>query len=396
MAGGGIALAAALAYAFWPQPLVVDIGQVTRGPMSVTIGEEARTRVRTPHVVAAPADGRLLRVDIEPGDKVEGGLTTVARIAPSASPILDERSRAEARAAVSVAEAALKGARAELASAEADRTLATEELERARRLRMTGATSQSALDQAQRTWNTANATYEAAVAAVAMREAELESARVRLVRVGDTLGAGDDDGVLSLTAPISGTVLRVERQDAGPVTTGTPIMEIGDIERDLEVVAELLSTDAVQVSAGDRVEITGWGGGGKSLDGSVARVEPGAFTKVSALGVEEQRVRVIVEFSDASEQRAGLGAGYRVEVEIVVWEEEDALIAPSSALFREGNGWAVFTAADGKANLTPVEVGRNNGTRVQILGGVGEGDAVLLYPGPELEDGASIEPRTGP
>lgn len=260
---------------------------------------------------------------------------------------------------------------------------------------MTGATSQSALDQAQRAWNTANAAYEAAVAAVAVREAELESAQARLSSVGDIFGAGDsEDGVLSLTAPISGTVLRVERQNAGPVTTGAPIMEIGDIEGDLEVVAELLSTDAVQVSPGNRVEITGWGGG-QALDGVVARVEPGAFTKVSALGVEEQRVRVIIAFNDAPQPRAGLGAGYRVEVEIVVWEEQEALIAPSSALFREGSGWAVFTAADGQANLTPVEIGRNNGTRVQILGGVEEGDAVILYPGPELEDGAGIERRSG-
>lgn len=394
----GALVAAGMAYAFWPRPAEVDIAQVTRGPMSVMIREEARTRVRSPYTVTAPVDGRLLRVDMEPGDQVEAGETAVARMAPSAPPVLDERSRAEARAAVTVAEAALDGARAEVESAEADRNLATEELDRARRLRETGSTSQATLDQAQRAWNAANAAYQAALAAITMRQAELESAQVRLMSVGDLIGTdgtpeGEVSGIFSLRSPISGTVLSIERQNAGPVMAGTAIMQIGNIETDLEVVAEMLSTDAVQVSIGDHVAIGGWGGDG-SLEGVVSRVEPGAFTRVSALGVQEQRVNVIIAFDQPPDTRAGLGSGFRVQVDIVVWHDDDTLVVPSSALFRQGNGWSVFSVVDGTARLTPVEIGRNNGINAQILGGLDEGAVVIPYPGPELEDGTKVKPRT--
>ncbi|WP_404405302.1 efflux RND transporter periplasmic adaptor subunit [Pelagibacterium halotolerans] len=388
--GGTAVLAAALAYAFWPRPVQVDMGTVTRGPISVSISQEARTRVRDPFTVVAPVAGWLLRVVAQPGDTVEAG-ETVARMVPSASPMLDERTRAEAMAAIAAAEAALAGARAEREAAEADRSLAAEELERTRRLRESGTATQSALDEAERAWRAANAAYEAAVAAVSGREAELESARARLV--GPDLPDGEAQDNLTLTAPISGTILRVDQKNAAPLAPGTPILHIGDIGQDLQIVAELLSTDAVQVEPGDRVTIRGWGGN-SPLEGTVARIEPGGFTKVSALGVEEQRVNVIIDITNGAEERERLGAGYRVEVSIVVWEEENALIAPSSALFREGGGWAVFRVEDGEAHLTPVEVGRNNGSGAQILGGIEEGDTLILYPGPEIADGVSVEART--
>jgi HlyD family secretion protein len=200
------------------------------------------------------------------------------------------------------------------------------------------------------------------------------------------------DEPIPLTAPVSGRILQVMQESATTLSAGTPIMEIGDIANDLEIVTELLSTDAVRVSPGDRVVIARWGGPG-TLSGVVERVEPWGFTKFSALGVEEQRVKAIIGFSEPRERREKLGHGFRVETEIVIWEAEDALTVPSSALFREDGGWAVLAVEDGRARLRTVEVGHNNGELAEILGGVEAGEQIVLYPGPGLEDGASVQRR---
>lgn len=397
----GAALLLGLIYAFWPKPTLVDMGTVTRTAMTVTIDEEARTRVRDAYVVSAPISGRLMRVDVEPGDSVTGGETVIARMLPAPPSAIDVRTRQQARAGVNAAQAGVRVARADLNSAMASRDLADAQLSRSRTLASSGVVSQAALDQAEREKRSADAAVDTARAAISMREAELARARAQLIEFSDgppaTGPAGGGDAsqgrAIPLTAPISGRILRVMQESETTVSPGQPILEIGDISNDLEIVAELISPDAVQVRAGNRVIIDNWGGD-TPLNGVVERVEPWGFTKFSALGVEEQRVNTIIRFADPLEERISLGHGYRVEAGIVIWEETQALAVPSSALFRHESGWAVFTAQNGKARLTPVEAGRNNGQLAEIRSGLEENTTVILYPGPGLTNGARVEQRS--
>ena len=404
MVGTGVLLVAAMAFAFWPRPMPVDLGEAKRAPMLVTIDEEARTRVRNAYLVAAPIAGRLLRVEVKPGDRVVGGETVIARMLPANPPALDVRSRAQAQAAVKGAEAALQGARADLKKAIAEKEYAEADLARKRSLMGRGVTSQAALEEAERAFRAASANFDVAKASIAMREADVANARAQMITLenpnpqsdfgaSSQLGGSDIANSIPLTAPISGRVLRVIQESETTVSAGAAILEIGDISSDLEVEAELLSTDAVQVSAGDRVLIRKWGGH-DTLNGIVERVEPWGFTKVSALGVEEQRVKAIISFTDAPERRRNLGHGFRVETQIIIWEDKDALVIPSSALFRQGNDWAVFIAEHGKAKLTRLEIGRNNGTLAEVKSGIDAGTPVILYPGPSLADGQTIEQRS--
>ncbi|MDX1487452.1 MAG: HlyD family efflux transporter periplasmic adaptor subunit [Acidiferrobacterales bacterium] len=396
MLGTGTVLAGTLAYTFWPRPILVDMDQVALTPMVVTIDEEAKTRVRDGYVVSAPIAGRILRVEVEPGDSVKGGETIIARMLPLNPSALDIRTREQARAAVSAAEAALRVARADLNKAMADKDLADSDLERQRKLLERGIVAETALEQAERVWRSANASLDTAKAAISMREADLAHARARLISFSENpapgTGAPVKDEAIPLTAPVSGRVLQVMQKSETTLAAGAPIMEIGDITNDLEIVAELLSTDAVQIGAGDRVIIEKWGGP-YALSGAVERVEPWGFTKFSALGVEEQRVNAIIKFTDPVERRESLGHGFRVEIRIVVWEAENALAVPSSALFRGKDGWAVFTVVKGRAQFKPIEVGHNNGIRAQVLNGVKAGDRVILYPGPGITHGVRVEQR---
>ncbi|WP_439861110.1 efflux RND transporter periplasmic adaptor subunit [Pseudomonas sp. MBLB4136] len=388
--GLGALLAAALAYAFWPRALPVDLGTAQRAPMQLSIDEEGRTRVREPYVLSAPFAGRLLRVEVEPGDRVEGGRSVVARMLPSHPPPLDRRDREQARAQLDASTAALRAAAAELAGADAERRLADRELQRARRLHARDALAQAELERAERSARTAAATRQRAEAAVARAEAEQASARARLGQVApDTVANGD---AVPLLAPVSGQILRLLQESATSLADGAPILEIGDVDNDLEVLVELLSSDAVRVAPGNPVIIDNWGGP-DPLHGEVARVEPAGFTKFSALGVEEQRVNTLIRLSDPPARRVGLGHGYRVLARIVVWQSAETLSVPSSALFREDGGWALFAVEGGRARLVPVEVGANNGRQAQLLGGLDAGAQVILYPGAELSDGARVQPR---
>ncbi|MCC7283016.1 MAG: HlyD family efflux transporter periplasmic adaptor subunit [Acetobacteraceae bacterium] len=398
LVGGG------LAASFWPRALAVDIGRVARADMRVTIDEEARTRVRNTYVVSAPIDGRLLRVAARPGDAVEGGRTVVARMLPVNPPALDQRSREQARAAITAAEAAVAAARAALRQAIAEKDFTDGELQRKRVLARRGVASEASFDEAERAARGATAALDAARATVAMREADLANQRAQLIsfaaadpqaRSGAPTLGGEDEATIPLTAPVSGRILRLLQESATTVTAGTPILEIGDTSNDLEVVAELLSTDAVQVAPGDGVMIRKWGGT-ETLRGMVARIEPWAFTKTSALGVEEQRVRVIIAFTDPAAVPPSLGHGFRVEVQIIVWEAAAALTVPSNALFRLGDGWAIFAVVDGRAQARKVGIGRNNGTLAEVTGGAAEGTEVVLYPPPGLADGARVARRLVP
>lgn len=390
------ALGAALTYAFWPRPMIVDMGRVAHGPMVVTINEEGRTRVHDTYVVSTPVAGRLLRVDVEPGDAVVAAETVVARMLPTNPPALDARSRAQTLADVATAEAALRLARAEHTRAVADKELADADLGRTRRLRESNTVGQAALDSATREARAAMAALDTAEASIAMREAELESVRARLISFDDhgSAGAARTASVepIPIRAPATGLVLRVMQESESTLPAGAPILEIGNVQKDLEVLVELLSSDAVRVAPGDRVIFADWGGP-EPLNGVVQRVDPWGFTKVSALGVEEQRVNTVVRFTDPAQARGKLGHGFRVAAQIVVWEEADALIVPSSALFRDGQDWALFVVSDGTAALRRVEIGRNNGVEAQVLGGLEPGDEVVLYPSSELTDGTAVAKR---
>lgn len=390
-------VAGALTWAFWPRATLVDTGTVAQGPMQVTIDEEGRTQVHEPYVVSTPIAGRLMRLTVEPGDRVDR-TTVVARMLPSATSALDARSREQARANVTASEAALRVAEADLNKARADRDLAQANLDRTKHLFASGIVSQAALEADERSAKAANAALDTARAAISMRVAELNNARAALISF-DNSGLAEaieaqQEEILPLKAPVSGAVLRVMQQSETTLPAGTPILEIGNIETDLEVLTELLSTDAVRIKPGDAVIIDNWGGS-DSLLGEVARVEPWGFTKTSALGVEEQRVNVTIRFLSPFQDRPALGHGFRVETRIVTWAQEDAITVPAGALFRDGpDAWALFVVQDGVARQRAVTMAANNGLTAALSQGAAPGEQIVLYPPAGLMDGQRVAQRS--
>lgn len=385
----------ALVAAFWPKPMMVDMGEVGRWTMRLTIDEEGRTRVRDAYIVSTPVAGQLQRVSVQPGDPVVQGVTIVAHMHPTNPAALDVRTREQALAAVTATQAALRVARADLNAAMANHDLAQSEFARTEQLVERGISSAAALERARQSARVTQANVDTAEAAISMREAEITNAQAQLIgfddpRLAAAIGGNSED--IPLYAPADGRILRVIQQSETSMPAGAPIMEIGNIENDLEVVVELLSTDAVQVAVGDRVIVDDWGGA-KELAGEVKRVDPFGVTRFSALGVEEQRVTAVIAFVSPPTDFAGLGHGFRVEAKIIVWEAEDTLIVPASALFRNRESWAVFVVADGAADLRIVEIGPNNGIEAQVVSGLDEGDRVILYPSSGLSDGMSVAAR---
>ena len=391
------AIVAALAYAFWPRPIDVDMDTAKRGAMRLTIDEEGQTRVRNAYVVSSPVAGRLMRIEAEPGDAVIRNETVIAHMRPANPAALDIRTREQARAAVLAAEAALRVARADLNKAMADLDFTRSEMDRSKTLAGKGTASQATLDRNRRALRTASATRDTAEAAISIREAELANARAQLLRYDGTASAPAEAAMvresdIPLKAPASGRILRVMQKSETTLPVGTPIMEIGDIDQDLEVTVDLLSTDAVQVSPGDAVLIDDWGGE-TPLRGTVERIDPWGFEKYSSLGVEEQRVKTVIRFTSPREERTRLGHGYRVALSIIIWQAEDTLLVASNALFRDGDTWAVFRVEDGRAQKTSVSVGKNNGLTAQILDGLGEGDSIILYPSSGIASGLRVTQR---
>lgn len=384
----GLLLVALLVIAFLPQPVQIDAAEVERGPMRVTVQDEGRTRVREEYVVSAPVGGQLLRVVYKPGAAVSTG-ETVARILPGEPAFLDSRALAEAQARVRSAEAVVSRARAELARAEEQLAYARTEAERITALRARELVSPGEYDRAQLELRTAQAARDAAAETVEQQVAQLEAAVAGLTQPGRRSGP---DAIVEVISPVSGRVLRVARESASVIAAGAEILSIGDPEN-LEVVVEMLSTDAVQVDAGAEVIMEDWGRGDEPLRGRVRLVEPYGFLKVSALGVEEQRVNVIVDFTGPPSEWSTLGHGFRVEAAVVTWEAPDVLKVPVAALFRRGGDWAVFRIVDGEARLTRVEIGRDNGEVAHLLSGLEAGDPVILYPGEQVTDGVAIERR---
>ncbi|MGD8323768.1 MAG: efflux RND transporter periplasmic adaptor subunit [Gammaproteobacteria bacterium] len=377
-----------LIIAFRPQPVPVDLTQVIRGEMSVTVRDEGRTRVRNEYVISAPIGGQLLRIEYKPGAEVSAG-DVLARILPTDPSLLDVRSRAELQASVRSAEAALAVARAEQDRAGAQLEFAQAELERIRRLRSEDVIAVEAFDRAELQLRVAETNLKSEIENTRVREAELAAAQARLVEPG---GQRNDEFVVAVTAPTSGRILSVAQESQSVISGGAEIMTLADPE-DLEIVAEFLSTDAVEVRPGAPTIIENWGRNRPPLRGQVRLVEPYGFLKVSALGVEEQRVNVVIDFVGAPEEWSTLGHGYRVEVAVVTWEASDVLQVPIAALFRNGETWAVFRVDDNEARLTPVELGRDNGRFAQVLGGLEEGQSIVLYPGEQLVDGVRVMQR---
>lgn len=389
----------AVAYSLMPRPVMVDSALVTRGPLRVTVDEDGKTRIREKYVVSAPLSGRLLRIDLDPGDAVVKDQTPVAVIEPRDPELLDARALAEARARVQAATASLEqagpmleAARAELAQAEADYTRIQEMADR-------GAATVKELDDAALMVRLKSEAHQSARFGEEIARFELELARAALVSTtpNERSEASTLDGArpamrpFVIRSPGSGRVLRVFQESEAVISAGSPLVEVGD-PSDLELEVDVLSSDAVRIDPGATVILEHWGEE-RPLRGKVRRIEPAAFTKVSALGVEEQRVNVIVDLTDPPEARAALGDGFRVEARIVVWEAQDALKAPTSALFRDEGQWAVFRIENGAAKVTPVRVGGRTGLEMEILEGLSEGDHVIIHPSDQIADGVSVTPR---
>lgn len=377
------AVGALLAMALWPETLEVDVAAVSRGALVVTVDEEGRTRVRDRFVVSAPVTGRVLRIELEPGDRVTRG-DVVARIQAETPPLLDVRTRAEAQAAVDGARAALGRARAEEQRAGAALALAQRELARTRRLAAGGVLPTQELDAREAEARLAEEAANAEAFVVRAASAELQRAEARLVPPSPRATGG----IVAVRAPSDGVILRRLRQSESVVPAGEPLVEIGDPAR-LEIVADLLSTDAVRVREGARAMVEQWGEN-LPLDATVRRIEPAGFTKVSALGVEEQRVNVILDLADSAGEDAVLGDSYRVELRIVVWEAPDVLKVPTSALFREGDEWAVYVVSDGRARRTVIDVGGQTGREAEVVAGLSEGARVIVHPGDAIRDGTRV------
>lgn len=386
-----LALLAILVWLFYPRAIAVDLAQAAHGPLQVTISDEGETRVRDMFVISAPTSGFMRRVDLEPGDKVIAARTVIARIDPADPTLLDARTLATARAAVDAAAFARKSAQAELSRARAEAEYAANELQRAQTLSVDNAISKSSLDAARRQANAATAQLEQAQANVKVRESEYERARAQLSipeRGAQNSGAAAD--AVLVRAPVNGLVLRVLARSESFVQSGTPLVELGNA-RDLEIKVDLLSADAVQVEPGQRVLIESWGG--PLLTGKVRQVEPFGFTKVSALGIEEQRVRVIIDFTEPPERYRQLGHGYRVEPKIVIWEAKQALQVPLSSLFRDRQEWAVFAVKNHRAELRHVTIGHQDGLSAEILAGLQPGEWVVAYPDDRIAPGVRLQQR---
>jgi HlyD family secretion protein len=383
----GALVVLALAWGFWPRPVLVDTGQVAVRHLEVTVEEEGRTRVMDHFVLYAPVAGYLRRIELEVGDSVSQG-EALAFIDPLPSAVLDPRTRAEAEARVSAARAALARAESTRGQAEAEVELAVEEFRRREELLARELVSRSEFDQARSRKRVSESLLQAAQGAVEVARHELEAAEA-ILRYSASLEDGAPAETVAVRAPVDGRILKRLQESAGVVPAGHPLLELGDTRR-LEVEVEVLSRDAVRIEPGGRVLFERWGGA-DTLEGVVRTVEPAGFTKISALGVEEQRVLVIADIRSPPETWQRLGDGYRVEARFIVWEREDALTVPAGALFRREDGWAVFAVENGRARLRRVRIGQGSGLRTEVLDGLSAGDRVIVHPDDAIDDGSRVE-----
>jgi HlyD family secretion protein len=368
-----------------PKPTPVSLVPVTLGPLRVTLTEEARTRVKARYTVYSPVSGVLERIPLDPGARVEVG-SLLARIAPRDAAPLDARARSEAIARRNEASAARRRAAVAIEEAKVAHEFARSELGRIARLAEAGSLPPRDLEVAKKDERVRATALESAnfSAEVAGYELELANATLGLA------GAGHTHEIVPVTAPTKGRILRVLQRE-GVVSPGTALLELADPTL-LEVVVDLLTTDAARIPEGAKVALRDWGGEG-TLDGHVRLVEPSAFTKLSALGVEEQRVPVVIDLDDRAKVEGRVGDGFRIEVEITLWEAPSVTRIPVSALFRDADHWAAFVVSGGKASRRALEIGHRNGDVAEVLKGLGEGDQVIAYPVDTLAEGAKVVGR---
>ena len=384
---GVLLLVGLVAWGLLPKPVIIETGTASRGPLTVRVSEEGKTRVRNRYVVAAPVAGKMQRVPLKPGDEVKAGVTVLTVIEPAVPPLLDPRARTQAEAVVSMQEASRKRASESLEASRAASKMAQAELERVRSVNKAGTLSESDRDRAEMESSMRAAESRAAEFSLQVIDYELAQARAALERP-ESSTAGN---LVEVKSPVSGRVLKVMQESEIVVTPGVQILEIGD-PADIEIEAEILSRDAVTIHPGDSVQVEQWGGE-TPLTGHVRLVEPAAFTKVSALGVEEQRVIVLSDLVDIPDTAKALGDRYRVEVRVAVWHADDVLIVPAGALFREGNTWKTYVLHDGSAKLTRIEAGHTDGRFTEVLSGIKPGDEVLLHPPDTVKDGTAVTKR---
>ncbi len=385
------AVVALLVLALRPQPIEADFTKVLRGSLQITLDEEGKTRVRDRYMVSAPVAGRVSRIEHEPGDSVDAGRTVLARFYPSAPQLLDNRARAIAEGRVKAAEATLEKQRVELLRAQAEQRHARVEFERSEKMHADGLLAANQMDSVKLQVETTTELVHAAKTGIKLAQRELETAQASLIQSGSA--SNSENSIILLRSPINGVILRRLQESEAVIQSGEPLVEVADPDK-LEIVSDMLSTDAVQINPGDQVLIEQWGGE-KTLQGRVRRIEPYGFTKISALGVEEQRVNVIVDFEDVQQAWEALGDGYRVEVRIVIWESNNVLKVPTSTLFRNGEQWAVYQPdAEGLVVLQEVKIGQRNAREAQVVEGLQEGATVIAYPSDKITEGIMVVERT--
>jgi HlyD family secretion protein len=387
----GLAVVAFLVYSFVPRAVPVEVAPVTRGPIEVVVLEDGRTRIKERYVIAAPLSGQLTRIRLKPGDAVEANGTPVAVLLPTVPDPLDARTLAQAQARLRSAQAAHEQAVPLLERARAAHELASKELARAHDLHESRTLPLEQLDRAAHNERVTAEEWKAARFAVSIAGYEVELARAALLTFDPGADVPVDGARFEIRSPIDGRVLRLFQESATVVGSGTPLIEVGD-PTDLEVEIDVLSPDAVRIRPGSRAWLEHWGGE-RPIEGRVRRVEPAGFTKISALGVEEQRVWVIVDLLDAPDVWQELGDGFRVEARILVQEAESTLTIPAGALFRHDGEWRVFAVVDGRARLRGVAVGLRNDLEAEIVDGLEEGDLVVLHPSDRVVTGVRVEPR---
>lgn len=380
-------------YSLWPQPVVVETEQVSRGRMTVTVNEDGITRVRERYQVSSPVAGQLLRIELRSGDAIKAGDTLLATLRPTDPSLLDEREVAQTEAVASAANAAMERAEAKRSQIRVTADLAEIQVGRVRKLRESNSVAQDELDSTE-------AIYKARMEELRVASFEMEIAKFEYEQAQAALGLVKSKNVevkknFEIRSPITGAVLKLSEESATVVQAGDRLLEVGD-PNDLEIVVDVLSTDAVKIQLGAPLRLVHWGGS-QAIAAQVRVVEPAAFTKMSALGVEEQRVNVIADFlSDPQVRKGGLGDGYRIEAEIVIWDEENVLQVPSGALFRSGSDWYVFQVEQGRAVQRPVKIGQRNQAVAEVLEGLEVGAEVVIYPSDMVRDGVTVAPKKKP
>lgn len=385
----GAALLALIISGLLPKPIEVEVAQVTTGPLTVSVLEEGKTRIRHRYIISAPVVGILNRVELRAGASIEAGKTVLATLKPEPSSFLNPRAQAEAEAKLKAIEAIRMQRETQVERAKIALDLAEKELVRARQLKQSGAIATKEWDTTESQVNIL--TRELHMAEFGLRTAEFEFTQAQAALMQVQNPGTETAEPLKILSPVDGFVLNVFEESSRVVSPGMPVMEVGD-PRDLEAEIELLSSDAAGVAPGAEVSIEQWGGD-KPLRGRVTVVEPGGYTKISSLGVEEQRVKVRVDFLDPLPAGFTIGDRYRVEARIVTWHSDNVLQVPTGALFRRGGDWMTFVVDGGKTRLTKVEIAHLNGVAGEVRGGLSEGQTVVIHPPDVLSDGSAVKAR---